>query len=331
MISSEEHLEIILPERTFLDNFNPPLSKDSTKTPIFLYGFPSDEGKFNINERVGSEKGPFSFRKGLKENPYVSFENIQKISIFDEGNAKKSMICDTSLQEIHRKLQRKIEEFLQIKNSVIFVIGGSNDMTYSNIKGFFSVFPLKTIGIININAHLDVKPKENERFLSNSAFRMIMEDEDFIKSKSIIYNFAIQGVQNTQKDYEFVKENHGFIYFLNKNIRNYTRNRENCDIFTQAGQFFAEILEDLSEKVENIHISFDLDSINSAFCPGVSSPSVIGGLTDLEAEEIMWLAGRNKKVRLVDISEFNPAVEDTRTRKLVTYLFYMFCKGVANR
>lgn len=78
-------------------------------------------------------------------------------------------------------------------------------------------------------------------------------------------------------------------------------------------------------------ISFDLDSIDSAFCPGVSSPSVIGGLTDLEAEEIMSVCGRSKKVRLLDLSEFNPAVEDVRTRKMVTTLFYRFCEAVSLR
>ncbi len=324
----QEHLEILFLERTFLEYFNPKTPISPLQTAIFLYGFPRDEGNYNINERVGSEKGPYSFRKGLKENPYVSFENIDKIAIFDEGNA---INCDNSLKESHKILQMKMGEFLMKISSLAFVIGGSNDMTYSNIKGLLATFPDKSMGIININAHLNVKEGKKEKFLANSTFRMIMEDKDFIASKSFIYHFAIQGVQNTEKDYQYIAENNGFIVFLNKNIRTYKRNGENRDVFTQAGQLFEEILSEISQKVENIVISFDLDAINSAYCPGVSSPSVIGGLTDMEAEEIIWLAGRNKKVRLVDMSEFNPAVEDTRTRKLVTYLFYLFCKGVANR
>jgi formiminoglutamase len=42
--------------------------------------------------------------------------------------------------------------------------------------------------------------------------------------------------------------------------------------------------------------------------PGVSAPSIVGGLTNIEAFEIMDISGKNSKVKLVDFSEFNPAV-----------------------
>ena len=51
------------------------------------------------------------------------------------------------------------------------------------------------------------------------------------------------------------------------------------------------ILASLSENVDHIFFSFDVDSINSMFCPGVSAPSVVGGLTDEEAMELCYVAG----------------------------------------
>ena len=42
----------------------------------------------------------------------------------------------------------------------------------------------------------------------------------------------------------------------------------------------------------NVYISIDLGCINSAYCPGVSTPSVVGGLTEYEIMEICYLAGR---------------------------------------
>lgn len=50
-----------------------------------------------------------------------------------------------------------------------------------------------------------------------------------------------------------------------------------------------------------IFFSFDIDSINSAYCPGVSCPSVIGGLSEEEAYEISFLAGSNKNVYIMDV------------------------------
>ena len=56
-----------------------------------------------------------------------------------------------------------------------------------------------------------------------------------------------------------------------------------------------------------------MDCIDSQFCPGVSAPSVVGGLSELEALELCYIAGMNDKVRIIDFSEFNPAVEFLRT------------------
>ena len=329
--SFEEHLDIIVPEKTFFDYIKPFKNEDHKKTCIYLYGFPNDEGKYNIGERVGCEKGPFSFRKGLKDYSFIVFEKINAISIYDDGNAPHDILNDNNLCESHKVLQLKIKECLLRKNAVSFVIGGSNDLTYSTFKGFSLTFPLKSIGIININAHLDVRQIKPDKFHSNSTFRMIMDDEYFTNSNSLVYNFATQSVQNTFADSQYVLEKNGKIIWLNKNIRRFKINENHPTLSTQAGQLFESTLFEISQKVEIILISFDLDSINSMFCPGVSSPSVIGGLTDNEASEILWLAGKNKKVRMMDMVEFNPAVEDARTRKLVSYLFFKFCEGVSEQ
>lgn len=45
----------------------------------------------------------------------------------------------------------------------------------------------------------------------------------------------------------------------------------------------------------------------------------------------MDIAGRQKKVRIVDCSEFNPAVEYQRSAKLIVEIFYAFCMGAATR
>ena len=71
---------------------------------------------------------------------------------------------------------------------------------------------------------------------------------------------------------------------------------------TQAGQLFEEVLKGLSVEVDYIFVSFDVDAINSKWMPGVSAPSVLGGLSIEEATEIMRIGGRNKKVKLLDCS-----------------------------
>ena len=53
---------------------------------------------------------------------------------------------------------------------------------------------------------------------------------------------------------------------------------------TQAGQIFYDIIQDLVKTASAIFVSFDVDVINSKWMPGVSAPSVIGGLTSDEAQ-----------------------------------------------
>jgi arginase family enzyme len=48
---------------------------------------------------------------------------------------------------------------------------------------------------------------------------------------------------------------------------------------TQAGQVFAKLLTGLEAECDSIFVSFDVDSIASKWMPGVSSPSVVGGLS----------------------------------------------------
>lgn len=71
-------------------------------------------------------------------------------------------------------------------------------------------------------------------------------------------------------------------------------------------------------------------AVQGADAPGVSCPGNIG-LSAAEALDMCFVAGSNPRVRLFDLSEFNPAVDDYRTGRLVANMWYWFCMGVASR
>ena len=78
-------------------------------------------------------------------------------------------------------------------------------------------------------------------------------------------------------------------------------------------------------------VDVDVDVIDSQFCPGVSAPSVIGGITEEEALELCFIAGKCNKVGMMDMSEFNPAVEASRTSQLLVNMLFEFSKGLSER
>jgi len=47
--------------------------------------------------------------------------------------------------------------------------------------------------------------------------------------------------------------------------------------------------------------------------------------------DICFEAGRNPKVKLVDISEYNPKIEEYRTGRLIGHMFSYFIYGYSQR
>jgi len=84
-----------------------------------------------------------------------------------------------------------------------------------------------------------------------------------------------------------------------------------------------------AQQRRNVFFSFDVDAIQGSDMSSVSCPSPVG----LPAEEAMRhceSAGSTPDVRLVDMSEFNPAVGDAfRSARLGAMMFYHFCLGRA--
>jgi len=70
------------------------------------------------------------------------------------------------------------------------------------------------------------------------------------------------------------------------------------------------------ESLDEIHLSFDCDSMDPSICPGVSTP-VGGGLTPDQALELVDLGFECASVSSMDIVEFNPVHDQGKTAELI--------------
>lgn len=201
-----------------------------------------------------------------------------------------------------------------IKNGGIpFVIGGGNDQSYPNAKGLLLNRDPKKVGVINIDAHFDVRPKKLGKVHSGSPFRMLLEEENFDGSNFV--EFASQGIQCSKDHFDYLQSKNSKVYWLSQ--------------IQKEGvvKSFTSVLDNLPN---DIFISFDIDSIQSSDVPGVSCPAVIG-LTAQEALDICFESGKNPKVSLFDLSEFNPLIEEYRTGRFIGYMLAYFAYGVSLR
>ena len=172
-----------------------------------------------------------------------------------------------------------------------------------------------SIDVINIDAHLDVRPLKNNRAHSGSPFYLMLNDIDFENLNGKFVEYGCQGEQCSLDHAKFV---------LNKNQKIKWLSEVELSDFND----FENFLETF--KNDKMFFSFDIDSIKSSDCPGVSCPS-IRGINVMRAFEMCFLAGRKKSIVLFDISEFNPKIESFRTGRLVFFMFYYFLCGIASR
>ncbi|MBN2850527.1 MAG: arginase family protein, partial [Erysipelotrichaceae bacterium] len=70
------------------------------------------------------------------------------------------------------------------------------------------------------------------------------------------------------------------------------------------------------EALDEIHLSFDVDSMDPSLCPGVSTP-VGGGLTPDQALDLVELGFDSVHVSSMDIVEFNPVHDQGKTVELI--------------
>jgi len=241
--------------------------------------------------------------------------DVSTLSIINSGQIESGLV----LEDAHTVLRKQVAHVIS-KQGVPFVVGGSNDQSYLNAAALLDVYPEAKVLVINIDAHLDVRPQKDGMEHSGSPFRRLLEDERFSSNGGKYIVFAAQGNQSSAAHVAYMKEHEAEILFLEE-----IRAMVGAD---NAALCFSEFLKAHVDTFDHVFVSFDIDSITGADCPGVSCPGITG-LTALEACRIAFVAGACPKVTLFDMSEFNPAVEDYRTGKVVSNIFYHFLLGRA--
>ncbi|RNF25350.1 arginase [Trypanosoma conorhini] len=278
---------------------------------IVVIGFPFDEGCVRNGGRPGADKGPAAFREFIHRLGSVNNLELdvdaRNVKLYDAGD-----IAASTLEEAHDKLERKVASVLS-HGALPFVIGGGNDQSAPNGRALLRAFA-GDVGIINIDAHLDVRPPlPDGKVHSGCPFRQLLEEKNFSGKRFV--EFACQGPQCGASHAQFVKDHQGRLMWLSE---------------VRKKGAVAALGEALTVTGNNTFFSFDVDSLKSSDMPGVSCPGAVG-LTAQEAFDMCFLAGKTASVKLMDMSELNPLVEAFRSPRLAVFLFYHFVLGFATR
>lgn len=286
---------------------------------VALVLFPHDEGVRRNGGRVGAARGPAQFMQ-MAQRTGALLNREHEADIRQLWVALHSDVgAGLSLEDAHDALTTAVQKALS-RSQLPFVVGGGNDQSYPNARALLAHAAAlhRPVAVINIDAHLDVRPLKEGKVHSGSPFRQLLEDERFKPSRFV--EFAAQGMQCSAVHADWLVQRGGRIVWL--------------DAVKKMGAraAFQSILSKFVQDDPNvlIFVSFDLDAVRSADAPGVSCPGALGLSSD-DALEICFDAGNNPNVALFDLSEFNPEIEGYRTGKLVAAMFYHFLMGKSKR
>jgi len=280
----------------------------SIAAPAFCFlGFCCDKGVEKNQGRVGTAKGPISIRKQMANLP-VSFD--RNLCLFDGGD----LICTgESLESAQNQLAALVERICFL-NLIPIVLGGGHEIALGHYTGLVnSISKLSPgedpgLGIVNIDAHFDLRPYHN----GGNSGTMFLQIADRCKANNREFSYYCLGIQKYGNTISLFKkaEELNVRYELAK------------DIVEATIPHIQSRLDTFLEKRKHIYLTICSDVFSSAFAPGVSASQPFG----LHPEVVLRLVKRvlqSGKVIGVDIAEVSPRFdEDNRTAKLAATVIF---------
>ncbi len=283
---------------------------------IHIIGIPMNHGA----DKLGSNLGPDKFRElnivdSLKEMGYevCDLGNIEVADVTDEQIHR----CDEKLKyydvviDANTKLAFKAYESISSGNFPV-MLGGDHSLGMGSIAGVSKYF--KNIGVVWIDAHGDMNTHETTKTGNIHGMPLaasmgkgpdklvnLFEHRIKVKEENVVH---IAGRDLDPGEIELIRTS-GVTAFTMDTIRE-----------LGIEEVIQESIAYLRDRVDAIHVSFDIDSIDSAFVPGTGTP-VKNGLTVEEARRILNAFASSGMMVSLDFVELNPLLDNNdETAKL---------------
>lgn len=272
------------------------------KTSFVFIGFCCDEGIHRNQGRIGAAEAPDVIRQVFAKMPVHN----PFIELFDAGN----IIChDGNLEASQTALSEVIALFLK-NNMTPIILGGGHEVAWGHFQGIVQAFPEKNLGILNFDAHFDMRPMlEHHKGSSGTPFLQIAE---WYQQNKRPFDYNCVGVQHT-----------GNIQSLLDTAKKFnTKILWADDLHLGHSGAAFDFIDRIIDQNEMIYLSLCLDVFASAFAPGVSATQPLGIFPWHIIPLIRELAASGKVISY-DIAELSPPHDvGNNTAKLAASLIY---------
>lgn len=289
---------------------------------IALVGFACDQGVRRNQGRIGARAAPPLIRSAFAKLPVIAelqkrFDGKLPTLLGDAGDIH----CDDNDGFAEQLLEQAQQQYADVVSSVMqqgslpIGLGGGHAMAYGSFLGLWQALqqinvknhtgPAPIIGIINFDAHLDIR--QSDVATSGTPFRQIAEH---LTEHGQPFNYCCIGISRFS--------NTAALFDRADSLGVRIISDEDCT--NKKWKKIAAQIEDFINQVDIIYLTIDMDCFPSAIVPGVSAPAAYGiGLSFVErAVKLIMASG---KVQMADIAEINPTYDsDQRSCKVAARL-----------
>lgn len=274
-----------------------------------LLGFCSDEGVRKNLGRKGAAEGPFAIRQMMANLPWHYDAGI---AIYDAGD----VLCPNgNLETVQRLLGQKVATLLDGGYFPV-LLGGGHEIAFGHFLGAFAHKPDKKLGIINLDAHFDLR---NDPYAPTSG-TPFLQIARFMEQEGKPFNYMCLGIQPSANTKALYKTAH----------TRKVKYLEAGTLFQLSTEEIEKVIAKFVKPLDHIYLTICLDAVDGAFAPGVSAPAVLG-LAPQQIAQLIRIIIATKKVITCDIAEMNPAFDqDGRTARLAANLVFRIMSEVQN-
>lgn len=215
-----------------------------------------------VVSRTGMKYAPIAIRKSLREmEMFVDEAFIPNIlNVVDCGT-----LGFISANDCAELCMESIFHNISSRGFIPITLGGSHSLTNPVIKGLLKSKTNHPVGLVFFDAHMDSSDESLEdsllRFSHGNVLRRITTIPGIDKS-----NIVVVGAREcSETEWSFIQNCNICVIPMDQLALNFT-------------QVYDDILKFLSDNIERVYISIDMDVVDPVFAPGVSSRST-GGMS----------------------------------------------------
>lgn len=268
--------------------------RDAERADVGLLGIPFDTAC--VAGPRGSRLGPGGVRESLTHgtcyNPELDIDISSGIDIADFGDVT---VEHTDTLETHDRVETVLTEITE-KGIVPISVGGDHSLTYPTAKAMMNATDGQ-VGVINVDAHHDVRHSHGGELSSGTPFRRLLEDDSEQLAHENFVELGLSGWHNSKYYVDWVRENGSQII---------TAREIHRDGVAPAVE---RALDAATDGTEAIFVSIDIDVLDSSAAPGTCAPSP-GGLLNHQLLELAYQLGRHDSVKGLDLMEVAPPLDE---------------------